>query len=79
MAIFMISEGWTREADRQPAPGAVDLDAEQEDGNQQHDADNVERNGEAHQLLRRNARDDPHHDEGNAHVAGLRHHAVVLS
>ncbi|MPM74854.1 hypothetical protein SDC9_121843 [bioreactor metagenome] len=64
------------EADGQPAPGAVDLDAEEEDGNQQDNANDVERNRETHQFLWRNTGDDPHDDEGDAHVGGLRHHAV---
>ena len=54
MAIFMISEGWMRvkPSDSQRlAP--LTLIAEQEDGDQQQQADDIERNGEAHQLLRR--------------------------
>ena len=39
------------EAERKPALRAIDLDAEQEDGDKQDQADNIERNGIAHQRL----------------------------
>ena len=64
------------EAERQPAPGTIDLDPEQEDRNQQQETNDVQRNGEAHQLLRRQASDEPHDDQRDAHVGCLRHHAM---
>jgi hypothetical protein len=65
------------DAERQPAFGAVDLDAEQKDEDEQEDAADVERNGKAHQLLRRHLRDEPHDDRGDRHVAGLAQQAVA--
>jgi hypothetical protein len=64
MAIFMISDGWMRvkpSGSQRLAP--LTGDPEQEHGDQQQHADDVQRNGETHQLLWRQARDEPHDDQ----------------
>jgi hypothetical protein len=61
----------------QPAFCAIDLDPEKKHGNEQDQAQQIERNRKAHQFLRRQAGDEPHDDQGNAHVSGLRKNPLI--
>ena len=61
MAIFRISLGWIVDADVEPARRALLRDAEhRQRADQQRHAHDIERHGEAHQLLRRHLRHDEH-------------------
>jgi hypothetical protein len=58
-------------ADVEPAPGALLGHAEHRHGHQQADAQQVERDGKAHQPLRRHLRHDEHDRARQQHVAAM--------
>jgi hypothetical protein len=77
-AIFSNSEGWMRvkpSDSQRVAP--LTLMPKRKHQDQQDDANNVERNAETHQLLRRQLRHQPHHAKPDRHVQRLRQQAVA--